>query len=139
MPSASFGYYHGRSYRLIYTDNTALDRPDAFTPFVVPNPCATGTIGCGGTQPQTLTPGAIDLPCPRPRGRREFIRAESGAGEGQLSWIRQGGRDYFLSDAAVSTSSNNGLGSWPSFLEQVARQILQTRVDGYGRNGFARP
>jgi hypothetical protein len=53
--SASFGYYHRHYYNMIYTANTALDRPDAFTPVVVPNPCYAGTIACGGTQPQTLT------------------------------------------------------------------------------------
>jgi hypothetical protein len=53
--SVSFGYFHRHYYNLIYTDNTALDAPDAFTPVSVPNPCYTGTVTCGGTQPQTLT------------------------------------------------------------------------------------
>jgi hypothetical protein len=53
--SVSFGYYHRHYYNLIYTDNTALDVPDAFTPVTIPNPCYTGTVRCGGTQPETLT------------------------------------------------------------------------------------
>jgi hypothetical protein len=53
--SVSGGFYHRHYYNLIYTDNTALDVPDAFTAVSVPNPCVTGTIACGGTQPQTLT------------------------------------------------------------------------------------
>jgi hypothetical protein len=53
--SASFGYFHRHYYNLIYTDNTALDVADAFTPVTVPNPCFTGTVSCGGNQPQTLT------------------------------------------------------------------------------------
>ncbi|HKB14019.1 MAG TPA: hypothetical protein VKD69_25315, partial [Vicinamibacterales bacterium] len=53
--SVSVGYYHRHYYNLLYTDNTALDVPDAFTPTTVANPCVTGTIVCGGNQPQTLT------------------------------------------------------------------------------------
>jgi len=56
--SASFGYFHRHYYNLIYTDNTALDVPDAFTPISVPNPCVAltaGSLPCGGNQPQTLT------------------------------------------------------------------------------------
>jgi carboxypeptidase family protein len=53
--SASFGYFHRHYYNLLYTDNTALDVPNAFTPVTVPNPCVTGTVTCGGNQPQTLT------------------------------------------------------------------------------------
>jgi hypothetical protein len=58
--SVSAGYYHRRYYNLIYTDNTALDVPGAFTPVTIPNPCYTGTVTCGGTQPQTLTIYKID-------------------------------------------------------------------------------
>jgi len=53
--SVSFGYFHRHYYNLLFTDNTALDVPDAFTAVSVPNPCFTGTVACGGTQPQTLT------------------------------------------------------------------------------------
>jgi hypothetical protein len=53
--SVSAGYYHRHYYNLIYTDNTALDAPGAFTASTIPNPCSTGTIVCGGNQPQTLT------------------------------------------------------------------------------------
>ncbi len=56
--SASFGYFHRHYYNLIYTDNAALDVPDAFTPTSVQNPCyalAPGALPCGGNQPQTLT------------------------------------------------------------------------------------
>ena len=57
MPGVSIsgGFFHRHYYNLIYTDNTALDAPNAFTPVTVPNPCATGAIVCGGTQPSTLT------------------------------------------------------------------------------------
>lgn len=53
--SVSVGYFHRHYYNFIYTDNTALDVQDAFTPVSVPNPCYTGTVQCGGAQPQTLT------------------------------------------------------------------------------------
>jgi hypothetical protein len=53
--SVSAGYYHRRYYNMLYTDNTALDVPGAFTPTTIPNPCFTGTVVCGGNQPQTLT------------------------------------------------------------------------------------
>jgi carboxypeptidase family protein len=53
--SVSGGFYHRHYYNLIYTDNTALDGPNAFTPVAVPNPCNAGTVACGGNQPQTLT------------------------------------------------------------------------------------
>ena len=53
--SVSAGYFHRHYYNLISTDNTALDVPGAFTPVTVPNPCSTGQIVCGGTQPPTLT------------------------------------------------------------------------------------
>jgi Carboxypeptidase regulatory-like domain len=58
--SVSFGYFHRHYYNLIYTDNTALDVAGAFTPTTVPNPCYSGTVACGGTQPQTLTLYKID-------------------------------------------------------------------------------
>ncbi|HEX7793957.1 MAG TPA: hypothetical protein VF456_06375, partial [Vicinamibacterales bacterium] len=58
--SVNFGFYHRHYYNLIYTDNTALDVPNAFTPTSIPNPCYTGTIVCGGDQPQTLTVYKID-------------------------------------------------------------------------------
>jgi len=56
--SASVGYFHRHYYNLIYTDNTALDGPDAFTPMSVQNPCYALTPGsrpCAGDRPQTLT------------------------------------------------------------------------------------
>jgi hypothetical protein len=53
--SLSIGYFHRHYYNLIYTDNTALDVPGAFTPVTVANPCSSGTIRCGGAQPATLT------------------------------------------------------------------------------------
>jgi hypothetical protein len=53
--SASFGYYHRHYYNLLYTDNTALDVAGAFTPLTIANPCTTGTVVCGGSQPATLT------------------------------------------------------------------------------------
>jgi hypothetical protein len=64
--SASFGYYHRHYYNLIYSDNTALDVPGAFTPVTVANPCLSDTVtvfsytGCGGTQPATLTLSKIN-------------------------------------------------------------------------------
>jgi hypothetical protein len=58
--SVNFGFYHRHYYNLIYTDNTALDGPNAFTPVSIPNPCYTGTVVCGGDQPQTLTVYKID-------------------------------------------------------------------------------
>jgi hypothetical protein len=53
--SASFGYYHRHYYNLMYSDNTVLDQAGAFTPVTIANPCVTGTVQCGGTQPATLT------------------------------------------------------------------------------------
>jgi Carboxypeptidase regulatory-like domain len=53
--SASLGYYHRHYYNLIYSDNTVLDQAGAFTPVTVANPCLSGTVQCGGTQPSTLT------------------------------------------------------------------------------------
>ena len=54
--SVSGGFYHRHYYNLIYTDNTALDVPGAFTAATIPNPCiATPVPGCGGNQPATLT------------------------------------------------------------------------------------
>jgi len=61
--SVSGGFFHRHYYNLIYTRNTALDAPNAFTPVTVPNPCYNLTPGsqpCGGTQPQTLTLYRID-------------------------------------------------------------------------------
>ena len=40
--SVNFGYYHRHYYNLIYTDNTALDVPGAFTAITIPNPCSIG-------------------------------------------------------------------------------------------------
>jgi hypothetical protein len=53
--SVSAGYYHRHYYNLIYSDNTALDVPGAFTSTTIANPCATGAIACGGSQPATIT------------------------------------------------------------------------------------
>jgi hypothetical protein len=53
--SVSVGYYHRHYYNLIYTDNTVLDQPGAFTAVTVANPCTTGAVQCSGTQPGTLT------------------------------------------------------------------------------------
>jgi hypothetical protein len=53
--SASVGYFHRHYYNLIYTDNTVLDQPGAFTATTVPNPCYGGAVQCGGDQPQMLT------------------------------------------------------------------------------------
>jgi hypothetical protein len=54
--SVSGGFYHRHYYNLIYTDNTVLDVPGAFTTSTIPNPCvATPLAGCGGNQPTTLT------------------------------------------------------------------------------------
>jgi len=53
--SASIGYFHRHYYNLIYSDNPLLDQAGAFTPVSVPNPCKTGAVQCGGTQPDTLT------------------------------------------------------------------------------------
>lgn len=54
--SVSGGFYHRHYYNLIYTDNTVLDAPGAFTPATIPNPCVTAPVaGCGGSQPATLT------------------------------------------------------------------------------------
>ncbi|HZP47188.1 MAG TPA: carboxypeptidase regulatory-like domain-containing protein [Vicinamibacterales bacterium] len=54
--SVSGGFFHRHYYNLIYTDNTALDVPGAFTPTTIPNPCANdAAIGCAGAQPATLT------------------------------------------------------------------------------------
>src|SRR5262249_50790122 len=59
--SVSGGFYHRHYYNMLYTRNTALDAPTAFTPVSVPNPCyAAGSVPCGGTQPQTLTLYRID-------------------------------------------------------------------------------
>jgi hypothetical protein len=58
--SVSFGYYHRHYYNLLYTDNTALDVPGAYTPMTIPNPCNMGTAQCGGTQPATLTLSKIN-------------------------------------------------------------------------------
>jgi carboxypeptidase family protein len=58
--SVNFGFYHRHYYNLIYTDNTALDVPGAFTAIQIANPCSTGTVVCGGDQPQTLTVYKID-------------------------------------------------------------------------------
>jgi hypothetical protein len=58
--SVNFGFYHRHYYNLIYTDNTALDGQNAFTAISIPNPCYTGTVACGGNQPQTLTVYKID-------------------------------------------------------------------------------
>jgi carboxypeptidase family protein len=57
MPGVSIsgGFYHRHYYNLIYTDNTVLDVPGAFTAASIPNPCASGAVGCGGNQPATLT------------------------------------------------------------------------------------
>ncbi|HZT77639.1 MAG TPA: carboxypeptidase regulatory-like domain-containing protein [Vicinamibacterales bacterium] len=58
MPGVSIsgGFYHRHYYNLIYTDNTALDVPNAFTPAQIPNPCVSSPVaGCGGSQPATLT------------------------------------------------------------------------------------
>ena len=52
--SVSFGYYHRHYYNLLYSDNPLLDAPGAFTPTAVANPCTTGTVVCGGTQPATV-------------------------------------------------------------------------------------
>jgi hypothetical protein len=53
--SASLGYYHRHYYNLIYSDNTALDGPGAFTPVTIANPCVGAVVPCSGTQPATLT------------------------------------------------------------------------------------
>ena len=59
--SVSGGYFHRHYYNMLYTDNTALDVPGAFTPTSIANPCVSGTValtytsGCGGDQPATLT------------------------------------------------------------------------------------
>jgi hypothetical protein len=53
--SVSGGFFHRHYYNLLYTDNTALDVPNAFTPISIPNPCSSGTIVCGGNQPASLT------------------------------------------------------------------------------------
>jgi hypothetical protein len=54
--SVSGGYYHRHYYNLLYTDNTALDVPGAFTAATIPNPCvATPVAGCAGNQPSALT------------------------------------------------------------------------------------
>jgi len=54
--SVSGGFFHRHYYNLIYTDNTALDVPGAFTPTTIPNPCVSTPVpGCGGSQPATLT------------------------------------------------------------------------------------
>jgi hypothetical protein len=54
--SVSGGFFHRHYYNMIYTDNTALDVPGAFTPATIPNPCANNAaVGCGGDQPATLT------------------------------------------------------------------------------------
>ncbi len=54
--SVSGGYYHRHYYNLLYTDNTALDVPGAFTPATIPNPCVSAPVaGCAGAQPPTLT------------------------------------------------------------------------------------
>jgi len=59
--SISGGYFHRHYYNMLYTRNTALDVPGAFTPITVPNPCyAPNSVACGGTQPQTLTLYKID-------------------------------------------------------------------------------
>jgi hypothetical protein len=57
MPGVSIsgGYYHRHYYNLIYSDNTALDVPGAFTPTTIANPCLSGTVQCAGAQPATLT------------------------------------------------------------------------------------
>jgi hypothetical protein len=54
--SVSGGYFRRHYYNLIYTDNTALDVPGAFTPTTIPNPCVNNAaVGCSGNQPATLT------------------------------------------------------------------------------------
>ena len=53
--SVSGGFYHRHYYNLIYTDNTALDVPGAFTPVSIANPCLSGRVTCSGDQPATLT------------------------------------------------------------------------------------
>ncbi len=53
--SVSFGYYHRTWYNSIASDNALLDQPGAFTPVTIANPCASGTINCGGTAPSTVT------------------------------------------------------------------------------------
>ena len=54
--SVSGGFFHRHYYNMIYTDNTALDVPGAFTATSIANPCANNAaVGCAGTQPATLT------------------------------------------------------------------------------------
>jgi hypothetical protein len=53
--SVSFGYYRRKYSNMIYTDNTALDAPGAFTATAIPNPCVAGTVQCAGPQAATLT------------------------------------------------------------------------------------
>ncbi|MBZ5560401.1 MAG: carboxypeptidase regulatory-like domain-containing protein [Acidobacteriia bacterium] len=58
--SVSFGYFHRSWYDLIASDNPVLDQPGAFTPVTMANPCAGGTINCGGAAPSTITVYAIN-------------------------------------------------------------------------------
>jgi hypothetical protein len=58
--SVSGGFYHRHYYNMIYSDNTALDAPNAFTPTTIANPCVTGAVTCAGNQPATLTLYKID-------------------------------------------------------------------------------
>jgi len=41
--------------------------------------------------------------------------------------------------ARLADSGAEGAEGRPSCREQIARQVLQARVDGHGRDGFARP
>jgi hypothetical protein len=60
--SVSGGYFHRHYYNLIYSDNTALDGPNAFTPVTIPSPCNNPGVNnpCSGNQPSTLTLYKID-------------------------------------------------------------------------------
>lgn len=54
--SVSGGFFRRHYYNMIYTDNTLLDVPGAFTATSIPNPCANNAaVGCAGNQPATLT------------------------------------------------------------------------------------
>lgn len=57
--SVSLGYYRRSWHNLISSDNPVLDQPGAFTAVTMPNPCASGTINCGGVAPPTITVYAI--------------------------------------------------------------------------------
>jgi carboxypeptidase family protein len=58
--SVNVGYFRRSWHNLISSDNPVLDQPGAFTPYTIANPCAGGTINCGGVAPPTITVYAIN-------------------------------------------------------------------------------